>query len=198
MRKEFDIDIDVKSSTEKERYGIRAMVYNGDQKKILPHPAGYYLEHVPIDPYTGCASFDYKYGSELGFMKVDLLTNTVYDGYSSKEEVLSAIDLDNVNWDAFSQESIVEQLPHISKHFDMVSRVEPQSVEDLADILALIRPGKIEYFEKYLKDKETVRKTLYKRAKGGKNYFKKSHAISYALMVLVALNKITNRSGIQW
>lgn len=197
MRSEFDIDIDVKSDTDKRRYGTQAMVYNEKTKKVLPHPAGFYLEPVPIDDYTGNCAFDYKYGSEYGFFKVDLLTNTVYNGYNSKEEVLAALEWD-VDWEQFDDERIVESLPHLSKHFDIVNKVKPNSIEDLADILALIRPGKRDQLDDYIKNKEKTRKTLYRRARNDMNYFKKSHAISYATMIIVALYKIVNPSGIRW
>lgn len=197
MRSEFDVDIDVKSSTNKKAYGTQAMVYNSKTEKVLPHPAGFYLEPVPIDDTTGNCAFDYKFGSEFGFFKVDLLTNTVYDGFKTKEEVLEAATGD-VDWDKFGDERIVAQLPHIANHFDIIRRVNPRSIDDLADVLALIRPGKRPLLDRYIKSKDRTRHTLYKRANNDLNYFKKSHAYSYALMIIVALYKISNPVGIQW
>lgn len=197
MRREFDIDIDVKPSTDKKAYGIQAMVYNENQKKVLPHPAGFYLEPVPVDDVTGNCAFDYKYGSECGFMKVDILSNTVYEGFRDKEEVLRCLESE-FDWGVFDDERIVSGLPHIAKHFDIVSQVKPQCIDDLADILALIRPGKRDKLTSYLRNKEKVRKTLYRRANDDLNYFKKSHAYSYAMMIMVYVQKTTNPSGIRW
>jgi hypothetical protein len=177
----FDVDIDIKSSTDRASYGTRAMIYNGDTQKIQPHPSGVYLGDVPIDPITGLASFDYNYGDDKGFMKVDLLSNTAYDQFTTKAEVIEAVD-GVIDWNLFKNRKIVESLPHLAKHFDIVVELEPRNVEDLADILALIRPGKEHLIKPYIKNKESTRRQLYKRPKSGM-FFKKSHAISYALMI---------------
>lgn len=177
----FDIDIDVKSSTDRSSYGVRAMIYNSETQRIQPHPSGVYLGEVPIDKVTNLASFDYKYGDERGFMKVDLLSNTAYDSFKSKKEVIEAVDGD-INWKIFTNRKIVESLPHLANHFDIVSELEPKSVEDIADVLALIRPGKEHLIKQYTKNKEATRRQLYTRPKSGM-FFKKAHAISYALMI---------------
>lgn len=195
MRSIFDIDIDTASSTDKSLYGIPAMIYNEDQERIAPHPSGVYLEDVPIDHKTNLCSFDYKHGDERGFMKVDILHNSVYDTFSSKEEVLTASEGD-IDWSILSDRSVVESLPHIAKHYDTIQKVKPKSVEDLADVLALIRPGKISLLDSYIKNKKQTRRNLYKRPATGM-YFKKSHSISYALMIKTLIYK-KYQSMITW
>jgi len=193
----FDIDIDVKSTTKKENYGIPASIYNEDQEKFLPHPSGIYLNKVPLDRMTGRCALRYDDSSCEEFLKVDLLNNSVYDGFKTKEEVIEAATND-VDWKLFQQESIVKNLPHIGKHFDIVEKLEPRSIEDLADILALIRPGKIDLLNEYQQDKEKTRRKLYKRPLNGGMYFKKSHAIAYAVSIIVALHSPKMRSSIVW
>jgi hypothetical protein len=183
----FDVDIDTTSKTVKSDYGIPAMIYNEEHEKITPHPSGVYLEEVPIDPLTSLCAFDYKYGDSVGFMKVDILHNSVYDIFKSKEEVLEAVDND-IDWDLLQDEAVVTTLPHLAKHYEMVKKLKPRSVEDLADVLALIRPGKVHLINAYIKNKDKTRKDLYKRPPTGM-YFKKSHAISYAMMIKVYVYK---------
>lgn len=195
MRSIFDIDIDTASTTDKSLYGIPAMIYNVEQERISPHPSGVYLENVPVDQKTHLCSFDYKYGDEKGFMKVDILHNSVYDSFKSKEEVLTASEGD-IDWSILDDRNIVESLPHIAKHYETIQKVKPKSVEDLADVLALIRPGKISLLESYLKNKKQARRNLYKRPSTGM-YFKKSHAISYALMIKTLIYK-KHQSMITW
>jgi len=196
-KKSFDVDIDVSSQCKKEKYGIRSSIYNEETKKFLPHPSGYYLEDVPLDPLTKRCSMDYKDAEQLGYDKVDLLTNTSYDSIRSKKELLELIK-QPVNWDLLQQEKIVSILPHINKHFDVINKLRPRSIEDLADVLALIRPGKIHLMDEYIKNKDVVRKKLYLRPGNDKIYFKKSHAVSYAMMIVCALNQKNNRGGIAW
>lgn len=193
----FDCDIDVKSSTDKDSYGIRGMVYNEKAEKILPHPSAYYIEEVPIDPATGLSAVDYEYGDEVGYLKIDLLTNTSYDSFHSKEDVITAMET-TPDWDLLRDEEFVKTLPHISNHFDIVNRVSPRSIEELADVLALIRPGKIHLLEQYVDNPERTRKNLYKRSTNDRVYFKKSHSISYACMIVCVMNSKKQRSIFGW
>lgn len=193
----FDLDIDVKSTVDKSEYGTRGMVYNEDVEKVLPHPSAYYIEPVPIDPLTGNAAFDYQYGDEVGYLKVDLLTNTSYDAFHSKEEVINALNT-HPDWTLLENEEFVKSLPHIGTNYDVVTHVKPRSIEELADVLALIRPGKRHLFDQYIENKSLVRKNLYKRSSNDKMFFKRSHAISYACMIVCVMNKKTNMSVFGW
>lgn len=185
----FDVDIDCSSKTERGSYGPRSMVYNADSCKILPHPSGVYLDKIPLDPETGLAAIEHKEAAALGFIAVDILTNTSYDRFTSKDEVVR-LSRTEPNWAMLRKESFVEKLPHIGNHFDVVSQVEPKSIDDLADILALIRPGKRPLLDRYLKNKKATRRELYKRSANGQAYFKKAHSYSYALMIITIMNKM--------
>lgn len=189
---DFDIDIDVNSLCDKEDYGIRAVIYKEENGKgyIQPHPSGIYLEeNMPYDRmFPNFASMDYKSAEEAGFNKVDILTNSSYDLFKSKDEVLQYRDME-VPWNKFLDQEFVSKLPHISNHFELVAKVQPQSIHDLADALALIRPGKQHLIESYIKNKERTRRNLYVRPKNGM-YFKKSHSYSYAMMIVTIANKL--------
>lgn len=196
-RRTFDCDIDVNSKVDKTKYGTRAMVYNSDTEKVLAHPSGYYLERVPVDDLTGICSFDYEYGEEYGYMKVDLLTNSSYDTFLSKEEVLTALD-QTPDWSLLEDEEFVSTLPHIGKHYDLIKQIKPKSIDDLSDALALIRPGKKHLLGAYLNDKERVRHQLYRRSANDQNFFKKSHSYSYAAMIICVMNQRSGKSRIIW
>lgn len=187
----FDIDIDVapKSCTDRSVYGVRAMVYNAEQEKILPHPSGVYLEEVPVDELTGLCAFDHKYGNEGGFIKADILSNSAYDKFNNKAEVMKMAGLEP-DWNMLGDRRIVEKLPHIGSHYDELVEVNVRSIDDLADFLALIRPGKLHLVDAYLENKKSIRPQLYKRPANGKPYFKKSHAYSYAMMIIALMNKM--------
>lgn len=194
-RRVFDIDIDVAGGFDREGLGTRAMVYNEEQEKILPHPSGIYVEPVPVDEMTGLCAFDHRYGDEQGYLKVDILTNTTYDRFGSKADLLQSAEQEP-DWSMLLDPDVVSRLPHVGKHLDVLQAVSPRSVEALADVLALIRPGKIHLLEAYLAHPESVRLQLYRRAANGKPYFKRSHAIPYALMIVSVLNKM-NMFGVR-
>lgn len=195
MSRSFDIDIDVKSKTSKEGFGIRAMVYNEEAESVLPHPSGYYIQKVPVDSITGNAAIDYKDGESKDLLKVDILTNSSYDIFQSKEDLLRCVDKEP-NWKLLRDRKVVESLPHISKHYDFVKEVSPTNIEELADCLALIRPGKTHLIDLYRESRDRARRQLYRKPKTGV-YFKRSHAISYAVMISAILVK-TEESSISW
>jgi hypothetical protein len=66
--------------------------------------------------------------------------------------------------------------------------MKPQSVSDLADCLAIIRPNKVKLADKYLKNKRAVIKELY--TKRDPSDLRKSHAIPYALLIVLQLHLI--------
>lgn len=185
----WDIDIDVHSGVDRNTYGTRAMIYNEEQETITPHPSGVYLDDVPVDEMTGNAAFDHKERFAANLVNVDILTNTSYDRFTSKEEVIE-MSKKEPNWDLLKQEKTVRKLPHISKHFELIEDLDIKSVDDLADALALIRPGKAHLLETYKENKKSVRRQLYVRPSNGQPYFKKSHAYSYAVMIVAILNKM--------
>lgn len=183
----FDVDIDVSGkSINKDDYGVRAFVYKNES--IVAHPSGYYIDPVPVDPLTGLCAFDSDYGEEAGFQKIDLLSNSSYDLFSSKEEVLECMSR-TPQWELLQDEKFVAKLPHIAKHADLLIQTQPHSISDLADVLALIRPGKIHLTDAYIANKKRTRAKLYKRSKG--HYFKKAHAYSYAVMIVCVMNKLS-------
>lgn len=188
MSRIFDVDIDVQSGIERTAYGTRAMVYNAEAGKVLPHPSGVYIQKVPVDHLTGNAAIDYKDGDALDLLKVDILTNTSYDIFKNKDDLLAALE-EEPDWGLLRRRDIVSKLPHISTHYDLIQDIEPTSIIELADCLALIRPGKAHLVDEYRADREGVRRILYKRPRSGV-YFKKSHAVSYAVMIAAILCRL--------
>lgn len=192
-----DIDVDVKSHTDKSKYGIRAMIYDSEKKQIRPHPSGYYInDNIPVDKESELASLDFKDAEERGFQKIDLLTNSSYDMFESKEEILESLNKEP-DWSLLKDEKFVKTLPHIANHFELVSIIEPTSIQELADTLALMRPGKQHLIDSYLENPDRTRPNLYRKPKKGFR-FKKSHAIAYACMIVCIMNKKDHRGLLIW
>jgi len=187
----FDVDIDLPGYVDRNQFGVRGSLI-GDNGHLKAHPSAHYIfTNITIDEATGLAAIDVKEAQKLGFIKVDLLSNSGYDRFETKEELLKYHNQEP-NWRKFEDKKIVQKLPHIGNWADLVIKLAPQSLEDLADILALIRPGKSNLVDDYRKDKERVRKRLYKPPTNGM-YFKKSHAIAYAAMIICILNKMMDK-----
>lgn len=148
------------------------------------HPSGVYFQNVPVDPFTGLCSFDYESAADLGYVKIDFLNNSIYEGVRDMNH-LDELMADPV-WEMLEHKDIVDNLAHIKGHFGIVCQIRPQSVEDLAVVLALMRPGK-----KHLigRPRDEIDAQIWK--KDGDGYaFKRSHAIAYALSIVVQMNLI--------
>ena len=65
--------------------------------------------------------------------------------------------------------------------------MKPTSVEQLAAVLAIIRPAKRGLLGK---DWNTVFDTVWQKPTDGTYYFKKAHAISYAMAIVLQLNML--------
>jgi len=183
-----DVDIDVKSHTNTDDYGVRAIIFDKQKEDIRPHPSGHYIDtNIPLDPDTGLSSIEHKDAETMGYVKIDLLTNTAYNIFDTKEDMLIAAELDP-DWSLLEDEEFIQELPQVQNHHELLAMVKPQSIEELADCIAMIRPGKTKFVADYLKDKEKVRKNLYRRAESGMS-FKKSHAIAYAIQIVCIMNK---------
>ena len=85
----------------------------------------------------------------------------------------------------FQHQEIVEQLFHISNHWDIVKKHPPTDIEQLAMILAMIRPGKRHLVGKSWNE---VEKDVWIRPEDDTYFFKKSHSYGYALAIIVQLN----------
>jgi hypothetical protein len=196
MKKIGDIDVDVKSHMDRTPYGTRAIQYLDKEQRLKPHPSGWYIDDVPVDPETGMSTLHYKDMEEAGFIKVDLISNTAYDQFKSKKEVLENLNKEP-DWDLLLDKGFIEKLPHLPGHIDILRDIRPRSIMELADTLALIRPGKIHLIEDYLEDREKVRKRLYARPRKG-YYIKKSHAVAYAHMIVCVMNRKDSKRLLNW
>lgn len=148
---------------------------------------------MPQDPMTGLAAIPYTAAFDYGYIKVDLLHLTILDSFSSKAEVRKLMNTEP-DWNLLDREDIVSELFQLSKHFDLINRIRPRNVDELADTIALIRPGKRYLLDEYLVSRATAREFLYKPPLDKNvNWFKKSHAIAYAFNVILQLHKIKER-----
>lgn len=187
-----DIDIDLQTTFDPESIfpnWVKASIYDAEKRSFKPHPCGVYPQKISRDPISKLCAIPYGQAEELGYIKLDFLHLSIYDKFSSRQEILELLDVDP-DWNLLLAPSIVSKLFQLSNHFETVSKLKPKSTEDLADALALIRPGKKSLIGLYLKDKDNARRLLYAKGENDEYSFKKSHAISYALVIQLQLHLI--------
>jgi hypothetical protein len=185
-----DIDIDLKSDFDPRQVfdcvTPASMFRNGELSK---HICGVYFQDIPTDPITELAAIPYETAEELGYFKIDFLHSSAYDYFQSREEILTLLDIDP-KWELLQMPSVVNVLPQISKHISVLQKLKPRSILELADVLALIRPGKSFLMDKYLTNKDYIRSKYLYEATNDQYAFKKAHAIAYAQMIVLHLHLI--------
>jgi len=158
-----------------------------DQKgQSVKHNTGIYFQSIPHNPFTNIASIDYKTAEDRGYFKIDFLNVSMYEGVKDEGHLKTLLDTDPV-WNLLEHEEVVKQLFHISEHHSILKKLKPTSIEQLAAVLAIIRPAK-----RYLLDRgwDVIMEEVWKRPEEDLYFFKRSHAIAYASAIVVQLNLI--------
>jgi hypothetical protein len=90
-------------------------------------------------------------------------------------------------WDLLEQDDFTNLLFHVNGHGAVLRAMKPRSIEQLAAVLAVIRPAK-----RYLigKDWTTVLAEVWQKPTNNEYYFKHSHATAYAAAIVVQMNAI--------
>jgi len=157
------------------------------ENKIEKHKTGVYFHNIPKDPVTGHASIDYKKAEERGYFKIDCLNVNIYKNVKDEQELVELM-IQEPNWEMLKDKKIVDELFHLNGHFSIVSKLQPKTIEQLAAVLAIIRPAKRYLMHKYWKD---IMQEVWIKPKDGSYFFKKSHAVAYAQAIVVQMNLIT-------
>lgn len=159
------------------------MIKNGKAEK---HKTGVYFHAVPEHPVTGNSTLDYKEAEERGYFKIDCLNVNIYKDVKSEQELVELM-IQEPDWDMLKDPKTVEMLFHLNGHFDIVSKLAPRNIEQLAAVLAIIRPAKRHLM---YKDWVDIMKEVWVKPTDGSYFFKKSHAVAYAQAIVVQMNLI--------
>ena len=88
-------------------------------------------------------------------------------------------------WHKLQDQNFVDQLFHLNGHYDVVSKLQPVTLEQLAACLAIIRPAKRHLVNKNWNE---ILEEVWKKPTDNQYFFKKAHAFSYAGAVIVHMN----------
>ena len=195
-----DVDLDIvdrESIVELFPTAITASQLSSDKRKLVPHNTGLHFQCLRQDPINSLATFPYDIAEELGYYKIDFIPFHVYENIKNEKQLQRYVDIaesPKFNWDWFSQERFFNndesklRVTHIGNYYDLCQQYPPESVEDIAILIALIRPRK-----KYMigEDWDVIKEFIWQKLpeeetdQAGNYFFKKSHAIGYALAVCV-------------
>ena len=91
----------------------------------------------------------------MGYFKIDILNVGLYKDIKSKEHLDQLLAMEPM-WELLEHKEVVENAS-IHKHFEIVKKMKPKSVEELAAVLAVM------YAKRHLlgKDWDTVMKQVW-------------------------------------
>jgi hypothetical protein len=184
-----DIDIDFADRTK-----ILNLIKHTPARQLVDgqvrrHNTGVYVTDIPRDPINQCAAIDYQTADNLGYFKIDFLNMSVYQSIRDQAHYQKLLDT-TPDWQKFNNDmEFFQKLVHVANHWGTLQTMpEPvDSIPRLAMFLAIIRPGKRHLAGKTWAE---LAKTVWDQTEEGYS-FKKAHAVSYAVLVSVHMNIIS-------
>jgi len=184
-----DIDIDFvdRDSALKLFRHIRASRL--DQGQLVKHNTGVYFHPVPVDAEANVCAVPYDQAETQGYFKIDFLNVGIYKGVRDEAHLVELMNQEPL-WDLLEDDSFVALLFHVNGHGDILRQMKPKTVEQLAAILAIIRPAK-----RHLVGESwsIILKEVWQKTENNEYYFKKSHATAYAVAIVVQMNLICEK-----
>jgi DNA polymerase III alpha subunit len=181
-----DIDIDFVDREQALALFNHVKASRIDDNKLVKHNTGIYFHATPMSAEEGVCSIPYDQAEEQGYFKIDFLNVGLYKGVKNEEHLVQLMNTEPL-WDLLEQDEFVNLLFHVNGHGSILREMKPTNVEQLAAILAMIRPAK-----RYLIGKAwtTVMTEVWTKPENDDYYFKKSHATAYALAIVIQMNLI--------
>lgn len=193
MKFQSDIDIDFGDRDEALKHLPHIAASMHKDGKLQKHNSGVYFTDIPVDPFSGLASLDYKTAEDRGYVKVDFLNVNLYKQVRDEAHLIELMNTEP-DWSLLYNEVLCEQLMHVGAHYETLIKMPEtvNSIPRLAMYLAVIRPAKRHLIGKPWSE---VAKTVWDKPADDSYYFKKAHAISYAHLVVVNMNLLSRNNG---
>ena len=192
MKFQSDIDIDLGDRTQALAHISHVPASILRDSKLVKHNSGIYVTDIPVDPFTGQASIDYQAAEDRGYVKLDLLNVSLYTQIKSEAHLTDLMNQEPA-WDQLYDAEFFARLIHVGSHYDTLLKM-PEAVNTIprmAMFLSVIRPAKRHLIGRKWAE---VAATVWDKPSDDGYYFKKSHAVSYAHLVVVNMNLLTQPS----
>ena len=178
-----DIDIDFANRDVLLNQLKHRVARMNDEKK---HNSGVYVTECPHNPVDNISTIDYKTAEDRGYFKLDFLNVSIYSNVRNEEHLTELMQKEPL-WQLLEHKDFSDQVFHLNGHSVLLQQLNPTSVEQLAATLAIIRPAK-----RHLANEtwQTIFEEVWKKPEDDSYYFKKAHAVAYALSCVVHMNLI--------
>jgi len=193
MKFKSDIDIDFGDRTralELLKVTPASIIRDGN---LIKHNTGVYQTALPEDPFTGVCGIDHKVAEDRGYAKLDFLNVSLYTQIHNEAHLQQLLAMET-DWTRLQDPEFCAKLIHIGSHYDTLKKM-PEAVDSIprmAMLLSVIRPAKRHLIGKTWKE---VAATVWDKPEDDSYYFKKSHAVAYAHLVVVNMNLLAQASN---
>ena len=153
------------------------------------HNTGVYVTEIPHNPVDMLSTIDYETAEDRGYFKLDFLNVSIYKDVKDEAHLQELMKKEPL-WELLEHKEFVDQVFHLSGHSSLLKQLKPTSVQQLAATLAIIRPAKRHLANK---DWQTIEKEVWIKPTNGEYYFKKAHAVSYAMACVVHMNLLCEK-----
>lgn len=149
------------------------------------HNSGIYVTDIPRDIVNGCAAIDYESAESRGYFKIDLLNMSVYQLIQDPEHYEQMLSQEPPWSRLWTDAPWASQLVHVGNYVDLLREMQPDSIPRMAAFISIIRPGKAHLQRRPWAE---VFASVWDGDASRGFVFKKSHAISYAMLVKLHMN----------
>jgi len=181
-----DIDIDFIDREQALSHFKHIRARREEDGRVLKHNTGVYMHEVPFDPVNNLCSVEYDKAEDQGLFKLDFLNVSLYQGIRNEKHLIELMEREPL-WDLLEQDDFTNLLFHVNGHGQILRKLKPTSIPQLAAVLAMIRPAKRHLIDQTWPD---IMTEVWKKPEGDEYFFKKSHATAYAVAVVVQMNLI--------
>jgi DNA polymerase III alpha subunit len=181
-----DIDIDFVDRDQALKLFKHIKASRVDNEQLIKHNTGVYLHEVPLNAIENLCAVPYEEAEERNYFKIDFLNVGIYKGVKDETHLIQLMETEPL-WDLLLDDEFIQNLFHVNGHGSILRQSKPESIEQLAAVLAMIRPAK-----RYLigKDWTTIMTEVWTKPENDDYFFKKSHATAYAAAIVVQMNLI--------
>jgi len=184
-----DIDIDFADRQVALKHFKHVSAAIDDNGTFKKHNTGVYCTSIPHNPITGISTIDYKEAEARGYFKLDFLNVSIYKDVKDEAHLKTLMETEPL-WDLLEQDDFSSLLFHVNGHGSILRQMKPTSILQLAAVLAMIRPAKRHLIGESW---TTVMTNIWTKPEDGEYYFKKAHAVAYAMAIVVQMNLICEK-----
>ena len=150
------------------------------------HNTGVYANEIPHNPVDNLSTIEHKTADERGYFKLDFLNVSIYKDVKNEQHLQQLIRKEPI-WQLLEHNEFSDKVFHLNGHGELLRQLKPSSVSQLAATLAIIRPAK-----RYLANKSwsDIMENVWTKPLDDSYYFKKAHAVGYAMACVVHMNLI--------